>query len=272
MIRTERKTLFGEDVLDLKIKTTQDVVREAATKSKNIPLIINFSGGKDSLSLLQLVREVTDNFRCFYMVSGIEFPEAITFAQSTCDKFGVELLLSYPKDYKGDFFQRLEQFRRFPALRTQWCNRDLKIRPQTKVLERIFGRQPFFKLNGVRRTESARRMRLYNSKQFFKPEYQVTKKHTLVFPIFLWTDEDVKEYLQRKQMIVPKNPLYDIYGVSGCYWCPFYQSSIYKRILHINLNLYDRFIDWECKLNCPSVNGYIWLRDLKEEVVSENEK
>lgn len=267
--KVKRKTLFGEDVLDVQIETSQNIIREAVQRSGNVPVIVNFSGGKDSLCLLQLVREVTDNFRCFYMISGIEFPEAVEFAQKTCDRFGVELLTSRPSDYKGDFFKRIERLRSFPTLRAQWCNRDLKIRPQAKVLERMFGRQPFFKLNAVRRTESTRRKLLYSSRMFFKPEYQVTKKHTIVFPVMLWTDEDVIEFLDRNKVEIPKNPLYEKYSVSGCYWCPFYQSSIYKRILSYHPDLYDRLIDWECKLNCPSVNGYVWLRDLKREVVNK---
>ena len=53
---------------------------EAAIKESQKPLIIQFSGGGDSVAMVGLVREVTEEFICGYMVSGIEFQEAIDFA------------------------------------------------------------------------------------------------------------------------------------------------------------------------------------------------
>jgi 3'-phosphoadenosine 5'-phosphosulfate sulfotransferase (PAPS reductase)/FAD synthetase len=50
-------------------------------KTGETPLIVNFSGGKDSMVLLDLVRQTTDKYVCFYMVSGIEFAEAIDFVK-----------------------------------------------------------------------------------------------------------------------------------------------------------------------------------------------
>jgi len=44
--------------------------------------------------LLDLVRQTTDKYVCFYMVSGIEFAEAIDFVKVQCAQLGVKLLLS----------------------------------------------------------------------------------------------------------------------------------------------------------------------------------
>lgn len=262
-----QRTLEGENILDVRIKESFAVIKRAVKKTGDTPLIVNFSGGKDSMVLLDLVRRTTDKYVCCYMISGIEFPEAIDFVKTLCERLDVRLLLSSPADYKGGFFSRLPIIGYFPTVQnnTLWCNRDLKIRPQKVVLKRVFGNQLFFKLNGVRRYESSRRMKMHRkTRDFMREDYHVSKS-LMVFPILNWTDDDVKKYLKLRAIHVAVNPLYERYGVSGCYWCPFYQKQIYERILSLNPNLYDEFIEWETKLNKPCASGHTWLRDLKRQ-------
>ena len=268
-------TLQGESVLDMRIRETLEIIEVAVKQSATVPLIINFSGGKDSLCLLDLVQRITNNFMCSYMVSGIEFPEAIDFVKETCSRLGVKLLLSYPSDYKGDFFERIAKFKRFPTIKSPWCNRDLKIRPQHKMLVKRYGNTRFFKLNAVRRFESTRRSIIYRNVPkmgFMRKEYQYAGEDMIVYPVLNWTNENVIEYLQGRKIEIRRNPLYQKYGVSGCYWCLFYQPSIYRRILSVNPRLYDPFIEWEIKLNSPSVNGFRWLRDIKKELLEEGDQ
>ena len=260
-------TLENRALLDWRVEKSQKIIQDAVKDSSLIPLIVNFSGGKDSTVLLDLVQKVTDNFICCYMVSGIQFPESIEYAQRSCEKFGRKLLCSYPSDHKGDFFKRIAKFRFFPTVRRPRCTRDLKVRPQKKMLTRKYGKVRFFKLVGVRRFESIRRSALYRDapkRNYRRKEYQYGGNDVLVYPIIHWTNQDILEYLHRERIRIEPNPLYEKYGVSGCYWCPFYQPSIYKRIIKQNPSLYDRFIEWEVKLNAPSVNGFHWLRDIKK--------
>jgi len=258
--------------MDNKIRNSERIIMGCIEKVDKLPLIINFSGGKDSQCVLALVRELTDNFVCFYMSSGIEFPEAIDFVRKTCRELGVKLIISYPSDYKGDFFQRLAHFHDlgrgtgFPWTRATWCSRDLKLRPQRNVLRRLYGRNMMFKLVAVRRHESKRREKIYKSNICIVRDPE-QKEAYMVYPILDWTDDDVKVYLKQKSIIVPPNPLYEKYGVSGCYWCPFYQASIYRKILRCHPNLYDRWIEWERRLGKPCVNGQIFMSDLKREIV-----
>lgn len=254
--------------LDLRIQESFNIIKRVLKETK-VPLIINYSGGKDSSVLLDLAQKVTDNFVCCFAISGIEFMEAIKFVEKSCKARGVKLLFSSPYDYKGGFFERLAQFRRFPTIQSPWCKRDLKFRPQKRMLEREFGKpNTFFKLNGTRRFESTRRRKIYASsayQNFVRKDFDVSRDF-MVFPILNWTDQNVLDYLEKEKLRIEPNPLYEEFGVSGCYWCVFYQPKIYRRILYKRPNLYDRFIRWEGKLNAPSVNGYVWLRDLKKEV------
>ena len=79
-------------------------------------------------------------------------------------------------------------------------------------------------------------------------------------PILEWLDSDVEEFL--KERGVQPNPYYKVYGVTDCKWCPFYQQSIYERIVKIERNIYNDIIGLESEVNRPSVTGRIWLRDL----------
>jgi len=267
----KQMTLENESLIDFRVKESVGIIENAVRKSGLVPLIVNFSGGKDSMLLLDLVQKVTDNFLCCYMVSGIEFREAIKFAEKSCRGFGRKLLFSYPSYYKGDFFERLNDLGYWPTIKKTWCNRDLKIRPQKKMLNKQLGKCRFFKLNGVRRYESRRRTKMHKNTPksgFMLPDYNVSQD-IMVFPILNWKSQTIKDYLESEGIAIKQSPLYKEYGVSGCFWCPFYQRSIYEKILRKNPNLYDKFIEWEEKLGQPSANGFVWLREVKRLVGGE---
>jgi len=258
---------IDEFFLSQRLAESRALVRDVVAQSKP-PLILQFSGGNDSMAMAGLVKEVTDRFICCYMISGIEFPEAIEFAGKAANDLGAPILYSRPEDYKGGLFKRLATFRRFPTVESTWCSRDLKIRAQKRVLIANFGRVPLYKLVGVRKFESNRRRMLYSANQLMRedPEH---KKSFEVFPLLMWTDDDVINYL--KMAGLPIAGLYKRFGISGCYWCPFYQVDIYRRVLRELPNLYDEFIEWENRLGAPSVINQTYLRDLKEEILREKD-
>lgn len=253
---------IDEVFLRERIEESKGIIRNTLERSDK-PLVVQFSGGKDSMVMVGLVREVTDRFVCSYMATGIDFPEARLFAEQSAKALGVVLLVSTPQDHLGDFFERLSKFEKFPTVRETWCNRDLKVRPQQKMLNRIYGRGDIYKLVGVRRFESVRRQSIYKQGEFVRPDNNVGGAYN-TYPILHWTSADVRNYLMLKKL--PTSGLYKKYGVSGCYWCPFYQPSIYRRILKDVPDLYDRIIEWEGVIG-PSVSNYIYLKDLKKEVL-----
>lgn len=261
--------------LSERLKESRAVVREVAEKSVN-PLIIQFSGGRDSMAMLGLVREVTSNFVCAFMATGMEFKGVIQFVKDICEKLGVKLLISNPGMYKGNIFKRIEQFRKFPGIwgwgksaggtNTLWCCRDLKLRPQKLLLRETFGKGVFYKLEGIRMSESTRRKYIYKEYSGYPVRPDGEHRGSFeVFPIINWTDDDVCNYL--KQQRLPTLSHYDEFGVSGCSWCPFYGPEIYRRVLAKLPRHYDRFIHWEKELGKPSVTGNIYLGDIKREVL-----
>lgn len=262
MVEQLRMASIDDQFLADRLSESRQVIQEVIKKTEK-PLVVQFSGGKDSMAMVGLVREITDNFIGCYMQTDIDFPEAISFARESARKLNFDLLVSTPADHLGGFFERLPKFG-WPTIHSTWCNRDLKVRPQRKRLIKEFGKGIYYKLVGVRRYESTRRRKMHSAGAFYAEDYQ-TGGDILVYPLLNWTSADVKNYL--KAAGLPTSSLYKSYGVSGCYWCPFYQPSIYRRVLADSPNLYDEFIKWEEELGA-SVNGYIYMRDLKNEVVS----
>jgi 3'-phosphoadenosine 5'-phosphosulfate sulfotransferase (PAPS reductase)/FAD synthetase len=249
---------LDEEIFQHMLNESRKLVKFITTVSDK-PIVVNFSGGKDSMAMASLVKEITNNVVCVYMATGIEFPEATEFAMTSAQKLGMDLIITTPQDHLGGLFDRLPNFG-WPTVRKTWCNRDLKVRPQLKVLRREFGKGTYYKMVGVRKYESSRRKKVHRENKTLVIDYN-TGHDYLVYPILQWTSADVQRYLRLKGL--PTSGLYRKYGVSGCYWCPFYQPRIYQAILRDYPTLYDEFIEWEIRLNSPSVNNHVWLRDLR---------
>ncbi len=266
---------WDERFLDERKAEALEVIKACAARS-TMPLVLQFSGGRDSMALLGLVREAevpADKYICSYMATGTELPGVVTFVRDFCKQEGLRLLVSQPGLHKGNIYKRIQQFRSFPNLgsfdgggKRLWCCRDLKLRPQKKLLVGTFGKGEFFKLEGIRRFESDRRKVIYRQyAATFMREDDEFKKSWEVFPILNWSDDDVLQYLEQRGL--PTMGQYKEFGVSGCSWCPFYPPEIYAKVLAVKPNWYDRFISLEEELNQPSVHGGVFLRDIKSAVL-----
>ncbi len=270
-IMSEDSTLtgFSAQFLDARVAEAQAIIRKTAEISE-FPLLVQFSGGRDSMAMLGLARSVTDHFICCYMESGLEFPGTLDFVRNACNAQGVPLLVSHPSMHKGTLFDRLPTRKHFPNVRAQWCNPDLKLRPQKKLLHRIFGRGTFYKLCGVRRFESTRRAAIYKrfAETLMRPDAEHPGSYQ-VFPILNWTDADILNYIARENL--PTHGGYKMYGVSGCSWCIFYGADIYLRVLEHDPNFYDKIIAWENTLGEPSIIGKQYMRDLKDKILKQKE-
>jgi len=81
-------TLRGKIQQSLRLLTT--------ASQQSSPLLINFSGGKDSLTCLLLALEVTDDVEAFYMDSGQDLPFTLDYVRKRCVEFGIPLHVSHP--------------------------------------------------------------------------------------------------------------------------------------------------------------------------------
>lgn len=67
--------------LEVKIKKTQQRIREWVNEYGLDGVYISFSGGKDSLALLHLAREMYPTIKAMHVNTGLEFPEIEKFVR-----------------------------------------------------------------------------------------------------------------------------------------------------------------------------------------------
>lgn len=254
--------------LDSKIESAKKRIR-SLTLMPERPIIVNFSGGKDSSTALHVTLEALERVEAVFMDSSIMLPGSVDFVKRFCDEMDVRLHVANPvKHYYGSFFDVIRRKGYFPCISDSWCKKDLKLRPQRAYLRTIYGNRHVYKITGIRMFESTRRMKIYGDRRYIEPDHEHSGSF-VVHPLIDWKNEDVESYL--KSTGLPINPQYERFGISGCKWCPFYQKKIYERILHKRPNILDDVIELEREIGAPSVTGRLWLRDIKRSARLEAE-
>lgn len=248
------------DKLQNRIDEAQKVILKVH-KNSTEPLICNFSGGKDSATLLSLILEVTDDVEALFMASGLDLPHSIEHVKKEIKNYDIPLHITDPvKHYQGDFAYWVKKFGYFPAIDYTWCSSRLKLRPARAYLRYLFGNTALFKLNGVRRFESSRRKKIYStSRGFIIPDNEHSGSF-VVMPLLNWKDADIQAYLTLKGITINQN--YKTCGVSGCKYCPFYQPFFYHKINKVYPGIYDDIILIEKEIKKPSVVGNLFLEDI----------
>ena len=226
-------------------------MRLAADMSKvyyNAPLVVAYSGGKDSDVLLSLAEACLDPSE-FEMINGhttVDAPETVYHIRDTFERLnekGVKTTIDYHKlpDGTNETMSTLIPKKTMPPTRTmRYCCQVLK---ETTTPHRLCAL-------GVRAAESSKRQgrdtfstrggrtrtlffSLDHAEEVHKealelndPAWDCTliktmKNHedSIVNPIYEWTDEDIWDYIRQQSLKV--NPLYERgYNRVGCIGCP----------------------------------------------------
>lgn len=164
---------------------------------------VGFSGGKDSIVTLDLVRLAGVQYRSFYNMTLIDPPEIVRFIKE-----------HYPDvvRLKPDmtFWQGILK-KGMPLGSKRWCcdvlKHGTKSSKEIKLNHRIFG---------LRAEESAKRALQGRENDF--------KEQTSYKPIFHWTEGDIWDYIEERNLVYPS--LYDEgFSRIGCCVCPFIASK-----------------------------------------------
>lgn len=182
-------TLFGE--LD-KVQTAINDLREHEPPEG---YYVAFSGGKDSVTVLDLVKRAGVKFDAHYNVMTIEPPELIPFIQTNYP----EVILETPP---ASMFDLVRKFG-FPPLRTKrYCCRLLKVHTGGDR----------FKVTGLRADESRYRK--------LRQKFEITRTGQRQLNLIIdWTERDIWEYIRTYN--VKYCELYDRGRKRlGCLFCP----------------------------------------------------
>jgi len=273
----EQYTLEGEAVFDRKVRTAKGVLEKAVGLSE-LPLIVNFSGGRDSLTCLILALSVSDDVECLFMDSGQELPQTVPYVEKRCQEFGITLNVSHPQRNPAphrkipQHVQLLPDYVKhygyFPPTNHRYCSIWLKQRPGRQYLRKKFGRGTICKVVGVRKSESSVRMYKYGSRATIRKyggyEIRPDNEHRgafLVYPILDWTRKDVTRFLELNHVEIHEG--YKLFGMSGCKWCPIARPENVRKISEVCPHLYDDLLEAEAAIDKPAwLQKRIWLRDV----------
>ena len=194
-----------------------------------------FSGGKDSLCLLEYMRRLAagdgKEISAIHANTTAGFPEVETYVQCVCKKLGVALHTVRPE---RDFFETAKRWG-IPGPRSRWCCETLKVAPIRRFLGGIEGPKIIF--DGIRAAEST--MRSTYTPVWYHPSFRCIS----VSPIFYWSDKKVAEYITKQGL--PRSPAAELNMSAEC-WCGAYQGrEDFESLLRIHPEIFDKLADVE---------------------------
>ena len=209
----EQLDLFQKDKVSVAIERLHKF--EKIAKDEGLQIICSFSGGKDSIVILDLCKKSKINFEAKFF-QAFESPEVLRFIKKEYSE--VEFISPH-----YSFYQAFRDRKLFPTKRFRWCcslYKEGKTKNDASIL-------------GVRRAESVGRrdrkvMSIRLKKDRTGDKMKVFESHCYsekansrleLKPIVDWTDKDVWDYIKENKLHYPQ--LYNE-GVKrcGCMFCP----------------------------------------------------
>lgn len=249
------------DLIDVAIKRLQ-LAEKMSMKHYKQPLMITYSGGKDSDVLVDLA--IKSGIKCEIVNShtSADAPETVRHIRAkfaALEKQGYDCKIVYPT-YEG---KRISMWTLIPK----------KLMPPTRlaryccaVLKETSGKERMI-ATGVRWAESTRRKNtrgIYenltdnikkrlilindndDTRQLFE-NCQLKSTHS-VNPIIDWEDRDIWDYLKAEK--IKTNPLYQCgFNRVGCIGCPmaskgrYKQFAMYPKYKQMYIHAFDRMLD-----------------------------
>ena len=207
------------------------------------PLVVMFSGGKDSLVVLDIVHRALGPGR--YIVAYIEIPgntheENVAYAYRVAELYGLrpgEGFLHLRHD-RHDFYGLVERWG-WPGPRRRWCMSTFKTSVVNKHLPGMVT------ATGVKAGDSGWRRAWKKAGVLGR----IPGWKTIFFkPIFQWTTRDVLEYIESRGL--PLNPLYETLGSSAnCVYCPYNADpGYYERLRDHYPHWWRRLLEAEARV------------------------
>ncbi|QOJ79674.1 phosphoadenosine phosphosulfate reductase family protein [Infirmifilum lucidum] len=236
--------------LSEKEREATSFIREVYEKYK-LPVVVSFSGGKDSLVTLYLALKALgpERVKVLFNNTGLEFPETVEYVYRVCERMGVELIVADA----GDAFWRGVSVMGPPARDLRWCCKVTKFAPIARVLRRLFPGGAL-SLVGQRRYESAQRAL---SPRVWRNAW--LPNVVAATPIQDWSALDVWLYIFRERLL--PNPLYYL-GLDrlGCWLCPATEMGEFELAKAVHGSLYSKWSEYLFEYARENSVSESWVR------------
>jgi len=194
-----------------------------------------FSGGKDSLCILEYMRRLGDcahkEITALHVDTTAGFPEVEEYVKKVCRHLGVKLVTVRPH---RDYFELAKKWG-IPGVRSRWCCETLKVAPIRRYLSEVEGPKVVF--DGIRAVES--NIRAMYIPVWYHPAFRCIS----VSPIFHWSNEKVEKYIEKHNL--PKSPAADLNTSAEC-WCGAYKCRTdFEALLDIHPEIFDKLVEVE---------------------------
>jgi 3'-phosphoadenosine 5'-phosphosulfate sulfotransferase (PAPS reductase)/FAD synthetase len=215
-----------------KVEISRDDVLKLLRMGK--PFIL-FSGGKDSLCLLEYMRHLADytnkKITALHVDTTAGFPEVEEYVEEVCEKLRVPLVTVRPQH---EYFEIAKRWG-IPGVRSRWCCETLKVAPLRRFLATVEGPKVIF--DGIRAAES--NIRATYIPVWYHPAFRCIS----VSPIFGWSDAKVKKYIERHNL--PRSPSANLNTSAEC-WCGAYKCRAdFEALLGIHPDIFDKLVEVE---------------------------
>ncbi|MFX1318269.1 MAG: phosphoadenosine phosphosulfate reductase family protein [Promethearchaeota archaeon] len=197
-----------------KLETEATSFITQTSRQFKLPVVVAYSGGKDSLAVLLLAQKAltTQTYNVMFINTGIEFPETVDNVYAVTAQLGLENQLLVKNVDKNQFFHVLDLYG-FVARDYRVCCKSVKLGPTSQLIETHFP-EGCLSLIGQRRYESHRRSA---SGRVWQNPW--VPKQIGASPIHNWTQLMIWLYLFQEK--APYNPLYEKgFERIGCMFCP----------------------------------------------------
>ncbi|AKB74800.1 PUA-PAPS reductase like fusion [Methanosarcina lacustris Z-7289] len=233
------------------INTIRGII--SRNEHRDLPVYVSFSGGKDSLVVLDLAKSALKQreFKAFFLNTGIEFPETVEFARDLCREMKVPL---EEMSAGSSFWEQVVKFGP-PAKDFRWCCKVCKLASAGdletgKGACSLSGKEAanavaYLTIDGKRKHESFSRARIAASETNPFVPNQLN-----IFPIREWRALEVWLYIYWRGLSY--NPLYDQgFERVGCWLCPSALAAEYARVKELHPEMHARWnaflLEWAKK-------------------------
>ncbi|TFF89412.1 MAG: hypothetical protein EU549_00685 [Promethearchaeota archaeon] len=218
-------------IIERIIVKSKRIMRKALGRYPDAPVIISFSGGKDSLCALLIAKQELKDFSIVFIDTGLEFPETIEYTKFIIHKLNLDskLLIIRPK---ADFWELLSKYG-MPTRDYRWCNHILKLLCMKNFISENYNGEVLTVLGSRKRESRARyREKIISKNKNIRNQINVNIIHK-------WSTFQVWLYIFREK--VEFNPMYKKnFNRVGCWMCPSNKLGELKTIKETHPDLYDR--------------------------------